>query len=151
MEKSVAHIRDILKRLLGHGLYVKLEKTEFHVTTISLLVIIISNGNLEMDPSKIQAIRDWPQPSSEKQVQQFLGYANCYQKFIRNFSSLVAPLMALTKRCMGRFVWTTEGEAAFIEFKQWFTTVPTLVAPNPDLPFIVEVDGSEVSVGSVLS
>ncbi len=54
-------------------------------------------GHVQMDPQKVQAVTDWPTPSSLKEVQQFLGFANFYRKFILNFSSVVAPLSALTK------------------------------------------------------
>ncbi|XP_072137113.1 uncharacterized protein [Mobula birostris] len=151
MEEHITRVRDILMRLPDHGLYVKREKCEFHTAITSSLGSIISNGNLKMDPTKPQAVRDRPQPSSVKQVQQFLGFANFYQKFIGNFSSVAAPLTALTKKSKGSFVWMTKVEAALAELKEWFTSASTLVTPDPDLPFIMEVDTSHIGVAAVLS
>lgn len=103
-----------------------------------------------MDPEKLTAVREWPALSSRKEVQRFLGFANFYRKFIRNFSRVAAPLTALTSTAHP-FIWTKEAEGAFLELKQRFTSAPVLIQLNPDLQFIVEVDASETGVGAVLS
>lgn len=103
-----------------------------------------------MDPTKLTAVREWPSPSSRKELQRFLGFANFYRRFIRNFSRLAAPLTALTSTSIP-FEWTTEAELAFKELKHRFTSAPVLIQPNPELQFIVEVDASDCGVGAVLS
>ncbi|KAI7792353.1 hypothetical protein IRJ41_006321 [Triplophysa rosa] len=84
-EEHVQHVRRVLTQLLKHKLFVKLEKSEFHVPSVSFLGFWVSKGSLQMDPGKIQAVLDWPQPNSIKQVQRFLGFSNFYRRFIRNF------------------------------------------------------------------
>ncbi|KAK3559696.1 hypothetical protein QTP86_017675, partial [Hemibagrus guttatus] len=81
----------------------------------------------------------------------FFGFANFYRKFIRNFSSVAAPLSALTKGNIAGFHWGPEAELAFNKLKCRFTSAPILILPNPEIPFIVEVDASDVGVGAVLS
>lgn len=104
-----------------------------------------------MEPTKLSAITNWPQPKSLKQVQRFIGFANFYRKFIRNFSTIAAPISTLTKGSPARIHWTAETQQAFDRLKGLFTSAPNLVHPDPELPFIVEVDASEGGVGAVLS
>lgn len=76
------HVRLVLQRLLENRLFVKGEKCEFHVTTVSFLGYIIEQGNLRPDPAKVQAVVDWTVPTNRKQLQSFLGFANFYRCFI---------------------------------------------------------------------
>lgn len=98
LHEHTHHIRTVFQRLLENNLFVKPEKCEFHVSEVSFLGFILADGRLQMDPKKAQAVRDWPQPTSVKGVQRFLGFANLYRKFIRGFSSVAAPLTTLTKK-----------------------------------------------------
>ncbi len=112
---------------------------------------IIRPGQVRMDPKKVQAVLDSPVPTSVKEVQRLIGFANFYRKFVRNFSSVVASLTALTKSSSTKFAWNSEAETAFLELKHCFTSAPVLSIPDPELPFIVEVDASDVGIGAVLS
>ncbi len=111
----------------------------------------LSSGNVQMDPSKIQAILNWPKPCSVKEVQRFLGFANFYRRFIRNFSAIAEPLTAFTKKTSSPFKWTERASHAFNRLKQLFTSTPILTLPDTELPFVVEVDASSIGVGAVLS
>ena len=105
-----------------------------------------------MDPDKVSAVMNWPVPQSIKEIQRFLGFANFYRKFIKNFSTVAAPIVALTKKNRGpRFSWSPEADKAFLELKKRFSSKPVLINPDPSLPFVVEVDASEVGVGGILS
>ncbi len=70
---------------------------------------------------------------------------------MQNFSSVVAPLVALTKSSSTKFALNSEAETAFLELKRCFKSAPFLSIPDPKLPFIVEVDASDVGIGAVLS
>ncbi len=133
-EEHVRHVRSVLKQLLQHQLYVKAEKCEFHQT----------NTN-----KKFQAVLDWPQPQTVKELQCFLGFANFYRRFIRNFSSIASPLTAMTKRNTSRLVWPSEALQSFKELKARFTSAPILRHPYPERQFTVEVDASNTGVGAV--
>ena len=144
------HVTQVLQRLLKNQLYVKAEKSEFHVQTVSFLGFIVSPGKVEMDPAKVSTVADWPTPDSRKKLQQFLGFANFYRRFIRGFSSFAEPLHALTSPRV-QYVWSPEAANSFSELKRRFTSAPILTLPDPQRQFVVEVDASSTGVGAVLS
>lgn len=86
------HVRQVLQRLLENQFYVKAEKCEFHVSTITFLGFILGDGQVSADPAKIKIIKDWPIPESRKQLQCFLGFANFYRRFINKYSKFAKPL-----------------------------------------------------------
>ncbi len=83
-------------------------------------------------------------------MKRFLGFANFYRRFIRNFSLVAAPLTALTSPKVP-FRWNSQAQEAFDFLKSHFLSAPVLCLPDPEQQFIVEVDASEVGVGAVLS
>jgi len=136
--------------LLENQLFAKAEKCEFHQHSVSFLGFILAPGSIQMDNAKVSAVSDWPVPSDQKQLQRFLEFANFYRLFIRNYSSVAAPLHALISPGT-RFLWNPQAEEAFRNLKKRFTSAPILTLPDPELQFIVEVDASNVGVGGVLS
>ncbi len=150
LQEHVQHVRVVLQRLLENGLFVKAEKCVFHAQSVPFLGYIVSSEGMRMDPDKVQAVVNWPTPDSRKALQRFLGFANFYRRFIRNYSQLAAPLTALTST-KTMFRWSSSAEAAFSKLKSCFVSAPILVAPDPSRQFVVEVDASEVGVGAVLS
>ena len=92
-------IKKILKRLREAGLQLDVSKCEFEVKTTKYLGFIIEvNKSIAMDPAKVETIVKWEAPRTVKGVQGFLGFANFYRKFIKNFSQLVMPLTNLMKK-----------------------------------------------------
>ncbi|XP_075421193.1 uncharacterized protein LOC142462862 [Ascaphus truei] len=94
-----------------------MEKFIFHLTSTSFLGYIISDKGFSMDPDKLKEVVDWPQPTSLKAIQWFLGFAN-YRKFIRNFSATVSPITALTKKDADTSSWSSEACQAFETLKK---------------------------------
>ncbi|XP_058234685.1 uncharacterized protein LOC131345702 [Hemibagrus wyckioides] len=150
-EDQVHHVRTVLTRLRQHQLYVKSEKCEFHQETIMFLGYVISHRGVEMDNSKVQAVTEWPEPTSIKELQCFLGFANFYRRFIRNYSIIANPFTSLLRGKPKKLQWTEQARSAFKHLKQSFTTAPVLCHPDPDHPFVVEVDASNCGIGAVLS
>lgn len=148
--EHVHHVQSVLRRLLKNSLYVKAEKCEFHVSSLSFLGYVVAEGSMQMDPAKVSAVTSWPAPESRKKLQQFLGFANFYRRFIRGFSAVAAPLTALTSTKQP-FKWNPAADKAFQMLKTRFTSAPILRLPDENLQFVVEVDASDVGVGAVLS
>ncbi len=146
----VQHVRRVLQRLLENRLFAKVEKCQFHARSVPFLGFILSPDGIRMDPTKVKAVADWPTPDSRRAVQRFLGFANFYRRFIRNFSQVALPLTDLTST-KKRFCWSSQAQTAFESLKSRFTSAPILNTPDPSRQFIVEVDASEVGVGAILS
>ncbi|KAI2668804.1 Transposon Tf2-11 polyprotein [Labeo rohita] len=151
LTEHIKHVRSVLQRLIAHQLYAKEEKCEFHQDNISFLGYIINADGVAMDEKKVNAVLKWPRPNTLRELQRFLGFANFYRRFIRHFSSVAAPLTAMVKKGSSRLAWSQPALQAFDDLRQRFTTAPILHHPDPEKPFIVEVDASSTGVGAVLS
>ena len=90
-QENVVDVRQVLQHSLENQLFVKAEKCEFHRSTTSFLGYIIAAGNVQMDPGKVRAVVDWPQPMSSVQLQHFLGFTHFYHRFIQGYSTLAFP------------------------------------------------------------
>jgi len=101
-----------------------------------------------MDPAKVQAVRNWPQPRLARAVRGFLGLAGYYRKFVRDYGTIAAPLTALLRK--EGFSWSEEAAAAFNALKLAVTTGPVLRLPDIAQPFVVECDASTHGFGTVL-
>ena len=105
---------------------------------------------LAMQSSKVEAIRNWEEPTSVKGVQRFSGFANFYRRFIPQFAKVTKPLTDLTKKGQD-FRWTLEGSRAFEDLKALFTTEPVLRHFASDRPIYLETDASDFAVAGVAS
>ena len=103
-----------------------------------------------MDTGKLKGIRDWPVPTTVKQVRAFLGFGNFYRRFIWHFSDLAKPLNDLLKKDQ-KFEWTNDCQQAFEELKKRFTEEPVLMMPDHSKPFQIESDASKYATGAVLT
>lgn len=150
MQLHQARVRKVLGRLCEHHLYAKAKKCDFKRQTITFLGLVISAEVISMDPQKVAAILEWPGPIDRKAVQRFVGFANFYRKFIKNFSCIITSIIQLTKQHVP-FRWTPEAQGAFEQLKALFTSALILKHPNPALAYVLEVDASENAVGAILS
>ena len=76
---------------------------------------------------------DWPIPKTMNEVQSFLGFSNFYRKFILHYNSLTSPLTSLTRKGV-KFTWSEAAAAAFRQLHLAFTSAPSLLHFQPDLP-----------------
>lgn len=86
----------VLQRLLKNRLFIKAEKCAFHQSSIPFLGYINESGQIRVDLLKVQAVAEWPTPSTCKQLQRFLWFTIFYRRFIKDFSRVVALLNCLT-------------------------------------------------------
>ncbi|MCX6042642.1 MAG: RNase H-like domain-containing protein, partial [Caldilinea sp.] len=93
--------------------------------------------------------RDWPTPTTEKQLQGFLGAAGFYRRFIHRFSHITTPLTDLLKKGTS-FAWGPSQQSAFDELKRRLTSAPVLAIASPDFPFVLQTDASDFAIGGVL-
>ncbi|XP_003372963.1 reverse transcriptase family protein [Trichinella spiralis] len=105
---------------------------------------------LKIEASEMLRKWSWPTPTITSEVCTFFGLASYYRRFVKSFASIARPLHRLTEQ--GRqFSWSNETEEAFQRLKRALTTALILAFPRFDIPFIIDTDASETSIGAVLS
>ena len=130
-------------------LHLKLAKCAFDQMEVEYLGLIVKNGEVHMDPTKLRAIENWEPPTSVKAVRSFIGFCNFYQKFIPNFSTLTQPLHNLTMKGIN-FLWGKEQDDVFIKLKETFLSTPVIGMLDTTKPFFVMTDASLTVAGGVL-
>jgi hypothetical protein len=149
MEEHRRITRLVLEWLRQYKLFLRPDKCEFEKTWIKYLGLIISEGQAEMDPVKVAGVAEWPTLKNKKEVQQFLGFINFYQRFIKDFSHHARPLFDLTGSAIWK--WGTEQQTAFKELRRQITSTPILMFAKDSKPFWVEADSSDYATRAVLS
>ena len=149
-EEHISHVRQVLSVLKENHLAARASKCEFHRPEVEFLGHVISGSGVKTDPKKISALKDWPTPSTVKEVQSFVGFCNYYRRFVKNFASIAKPLHNLTKKD-SKFVWTEECNSAFLTLKDKLCSSEVLIQPDPNKPYKLETDASKFAIGCVLS
>ena len=111
---------------------------------------VVSRKGVSADPSKVEKVANWPVPTTTKEVQQFLGLAGYYRRFMKGFADIARPLHRLTER-NAKFQWTTECQTAFSKLRESLTSSPILAYPDYSRPFLLDTDASNTGIGGVLS
>lgn len=149
-EEHMQHLRQVLNILRNNRLFAKESKCEFLCQRVEFLGHVVSDQGVHVDDHKVKAILTWPLPTSVKELQSFLGLVNYYRKFVENLSRLTAPLTKMIHKD-SVFEWTPPRIAAFEQVKKVMTTTPVLRIADPELPFTVTTDASDLAIGAVLS
>ncbi|KAI3808860.1 hypothetical protein L1987_24823 [Smallanthus sonchifolius] len=148
-EEHEHHLKLILALLRNEKLYAKFSKCKFWIREVHFLRHVINKKGIHVDPSKIEAIKNWESPRTPTEVRQFLGLAGYYRRFIENFSKIALPLTTLTQKDK-KFDWTDEQESAFQLLKQKLYSAPILSLPEGTDNIIVYCDASHQDLGCVL-
>ena len=148
-EEHLLNLKSVFTRISEAGLKLQPSKCAFLQQKVQYLGHIMSKDGVEADPEKIEKVASWAAPTSPRE-QQFLGFANYYRRFIRDFALIARPLHCLTERT-AKFRWTNECQAAFEELRRRLTTDPVLAYPDFSRQFILDTDASDTGIGAVLS
>ena len=149
----VKHLDFVCKTLKENGIYLNPKKCEFNKSEVRFLGHLVSRNGVRPDPAKVSVMKDWPQPQDTKQLYRFLGFANYFRSFIRNYATVASPLYPLTQcKTTAEFQdkWNNLHTACFEALKIALAHAPTLKLPDFDKPFEVIVDASNVAIGAVL-
>ena len=144
------HVRLVCQALQNAGLQCDIWKCEFEVTEVKYLGLIISTSGVRIDPAKVECVTNWKEPQDVKEIQNFLGFANFYRRFIRNFSKLVKSLNDLTKKDI-KFCWSETCQTNFDKLKVAFISAPILAHFDPAKQCFVETDASDFVSSGILS
>lgn len=145
-EEHKEHVHKVLKALQDANLLVEPEKSHFHVREVDFLGHTITPGEIRMERKKISAVADWPIPKTVKEVQSFLGFANYYRRFIKDFSKIANPLTELTKK-ERKFIWAPNVQKAFEQLRNAILSEPVLVMFDPNKEIELETDSSDFALG----
>ena len=131
-------------------LEVKLKKYSFKVTEVEFLGFIVTTTGFKIDPGKVKAVQDWPEPTSVKEIQSFLRFANFYKRFIKDYSKVAILFTNFTKKDQ-KFSITSKAREAFQNLKKAFTKIPILVSFDLEKEIIVETDISDYTIRRVIN
>jgi hypothetical protein len=110
------HLKLVLEALKQHQLYAKMSKCSFGSLEVDYLGHLISEEGVKADPTKIEAIINWPNPRTPKALRGFLGLTGYYRKFVKGYGGIAAPLTAFIKK--NSFGWNDQAKEAFKNLKK---------------------------------
>ncbi|GBG80064.1 hypothetical protein CBR_g30430 [Chara braunii] len=148
-EEHEGHLRQVLEKLKEANFKINAKKCEWAKTQVLYLGHVLDGGGIKPEDSKIAAIRDWPTPRTLTELWSFLGLANYYKKFVRNFSTFAAPLRRLLKK-EAIWKWDKDCTSAMKKLKHALIEYPVLKVADPSLPFVVTTDASQYGIVVVL-
>ena len=151
IEEHIIRINNLFGRIRKAGLKIKPEKCKFLVRELKFLGHVINEKGIKTDNSKIESIQNAKQPNCVKHIRSFLGLANYYRKFIRDYSKIARPLESLIGGKNKTIMWTEDCEKSFRILKESLTNAPILCHPDFSKIFILDTDASFDCIGAVLS
>ena len=142
-------VKEVLQVLKDNELVANFDKCEFEVKEVDFLGYHLSPSGVTMQPGKVEAVKNFPTPKTVKDIQRFLGLCNYYREFIKDYSTLGAPLFELLKKDKP-FSWTEGADQAFKSLKQGFSSNALLILPDRENPFLLYTDCSKQALGAAL-
>ncbi|GJR81904.1 putative reverse transcriptase domain-containing protein [Tanacetum coccineum] len=128
-EEHEVHLKLVLELLKKEKLFAKFSKCEFWLQEVHFLGHVVKSNGIHLDPSKIEAVKNWKVPKTPFEIQSFLGLAGYYRRFITNFSKIVKPLTSLTQKNQ-KYEWGMEQEEAFQTLKDNSCNASKLSLPD---------------------
>ena len=98
LDQHMERLDEVFRRIKEAKLKLKMKKCHFFKKEVSFLGHVVDEEGVHTDPEKIQAVRDWPQPRTVKEIRGFLGFSGYYRRFIKDYASIAAPMIELTKK-----------------------------------------------------
>ena len=148
----IQHLEDLFRRLNDHGLRINVKKCEFFKDSIEFLGHGITKEGIEPLASKVSVIKDYPEPTSKRALQRFLGMVNFYQRFIPRCAETLSCLYALlsTSTEKGKLKWTKQHSDAFKAIKNRLSCDFLLFHPKSGASLELTTDASNTAVAAVL-
>lgn len=145
-----ANLTKVVEKLSKKGLKVHFDKCEFFKPSVTYLGHKIDAEGVQVLDSKVKAIVGAPRPTDIQTLRSFLGGINFYGKFLKDLSSVLAPLYYLLRKGV-RWNWRQPQEDAFKRAKGLLLSCDVLVHYDPERPLVLSCDASPYGVGAVLA
>jgi hypothetical protein len=148
-DEHIAHLQQVMGRLLEVGVRLKLAKCHFACQQVTFLGHRVSANCLRPDPDKVKAMVHFPVPHDITSLRRFLGLTSYYRRLIQGFADLAYPLYYLLKNDVP-WVWTEDCQAGFDSLREALVSDPVLALPDFYRPFKLTTDASYRGLGAVL-
>jgi hypothetical protein len=145
----LANLDKVLTRCAEVDLVLKWEKCHFMVKQCIVLGHVISKRGIEVDKAKVETVEQLPPPTDVKSLRSFLGHAEFYRRFIKDFSKITKPLTHLLQKDEA-FDFDEKCLAAFRTLKSALVNAPIIQPPDWSQPFEIMCDANDYAVGAVL-
>jgi len=148
-EEHLDHIERVLNAIKKEGFRLKFKKCTFAANSVRYLGHVIGENTVTPLKDNITSIKNFPIPTTQKQIRQFLGKINFYHEYIEKSSILLDPLHQLLRKNV-KFIWTEDCEKAFKRIKEMLCSQPILEIFDKDLPIKIYTDASLKGIGAIL-
>ena len=142
-------LESVLQRARDCGLKFNEKKCEFLKEEISYLGHIFTKNGTKVDPKKVSAVKNMPNPTNRKELQRFLGMVTYLSKYIQDMSHLTAPLREILEK-ETEWMWLDKHDKAVEKLKNALTNSPTLKFFDVKKEVSIECDASKDGLGAVL-
>lgn len=149
IEEGLQKLRDVLLMLQNAGLTLKLSKCCFFSRTVDYLGFELSSKGIKPGSRKIEAVRDFPEPTNQHGVRQFIGLCSFFRRFVKDFSMIAKPLTCLLKKD-AQWIWGTEQVKAFNTLKEELLRKPTLALYDPNALTELHTDACKIGIAGIL-
>jgi hypothetical protein len=153
LEEHMEHLRLVLQRFEDEGLKLRLKKCFFGLQELEYLGYIVPASKVSVSTKKVEAVADWPMPTTQKKARSFVQFCNFYARFIHHFSDLTAPLTNLLRKSQPQKVTLTRAYLeAFDTLKLRLISAPCVILPevSSDATFTVATDTSTVGIATIM-
>lgn len=137
---------------MQYGILINPAKCVLGVHQLQFLGHYVNQDGVSPLPDQVKVIQDFPQPTTLRKLQEFLGLVNFYHRFVPRCANILAPLNALLKTISANsrtLQWNSAATSSFQEIKKALVKATLLVHPKPDAPVNVMTDASDVAIGAV--
>ena len=152
-EEHKLHLRLVLERLYNHGILINPTKCVWGAAQLDFLGHHVDTQGIHLLEDKVQVIRDFPQPTSQCKLREFLGLLNFYHHFLPGCAGVLQPLNQLLSNCKSstkNIAWCEDATTAFSSIKEMLAQATLLAHPKPEAPTNIMTDASDIAVGAVL-
>ena len=147
-ESHANSLRKVFNRMRQYNLKLKPKKCDLLKSEVEFLGRQVSIKGISITTSKADAIKNWPVPSTRKELESFLGYANYHRAHVQGYAGITSVLHEIVKP-KSTFYWDEQHQEAFEQLKSARSSAPCLAFPKPVGLFILDCDASFSAIGVI--